>query len=269
MKITLIALTLAASAFAQLETKEFVRPGAEPVGIEKMLGGPHKGAPYSATMTMESVQTLADGNRITQKHSAFVARDSQGRMRQEISMTSLPGLSPERVPRIVMISDPVAQESFTLDLNAKTVGTRKLGPQPSITVPPSSDGKHELKIKAEKMEQTVRTAYAGKEKASTRQETLGMKVIEGVSVEGFRSTRTIPAGEIGNDKSIDIVSETWVSTDLKAVIYSKRSDPRTGDQILQLTNIQRAEPAASLFAVPADFTESKEFNNVIRMHANE
>ena len=84
-----------------------------------------------------------------------------------------------------------------------------------------------------------------------------------------RSTRTIAAGEIGNEKAIDIVSETWVSPDLKAVIYSKRSDPRTGDQILQLTNIQRAEPAASLFTVPADFTESKEGNNVIRMRANE
>jgi len=35
---------------------------------------------------------------------------------------------------------------------------------------------------------------------------------------------------------------------------SKRSDPRFGDTTYTLTNIQRQEPAASLFAVPSDYT---------------
>lgn len=34
----------------------------------------------------------------------------------------------------------------------------------------------------------------------------------------------------------------------------KRSDPRMGDTVFQLTNIQRAEPATTLFQVPADYT---------------
>jgi hypothetical protein len=77
--------------------------------------------------------------------------------------------------------------------------------------------------------------------------------MEGVFVTGVRTTRTIPAGQIGNEKPISIVTEVWTSPDLKTIVYSKRSDPRTGEQIFQLTNITRNEPDASLFAVPAGF----------------
>ena len=66
----------------------------------------------------------------------------------------------------------------------------------------------------------------------------------------MRTTHTIPAGEIGNEKPIVIVTEVWTSPDLKTVVYSKRSDPRMGEQIFKLTNITRAEPDASLFTVP-------------------
>jgi hypothetical protein len=37
-------------------------------------------------------------------------------------------------------------------------------------------------------------------------------------------------------------------------VMIKRSDPRTGDNVFQLTNIVRAEPDASLFQVPPDYT---------------
>jgi hypothetical protein len=77
--------------------------------------------------------------------------------------------------------------------------------------------------------------------------------MEGVFVTGVRTTRTIAAGQIGNDKPISIVTEVWTSPDLKTIVYSKRRDPRMGEQTFQLTNITRAEPDASLFTVPADF----------------
>ena len=93
----------------------------------------------------------------------------------------------------------------------------------------------------------------GSDQAQVSTEDLGSKTMEGTIVNGVRTTRTIPAGEIGNEKPISIVTEVWTSPDLKTVIYSKRSDPRMGDQTFQLTNIVRAEPDASLFTVPADF----------------
>jgi hypothetical protein len=77
--------------------------------------------------------------------------------------------------------------------------------------------------------------------------------MEGLLVNGVRTTRTIPAGQIGNSKPITIVSEVWTSPDLKTVIYSKRVDPRMGEQTSQLSNIVRSEPDPSLFSIPGDF----------------
>ena len=54
-------------------------------------------------------------------------------------------------------------------------------------------------------------------------------------------------------KPISIVIEVWTSPELKTIIYSKRSDPRMGDQTFRLTNISRTDPDPSLFTVPADF----------------
>ena len=90
--------------------------------------------------------------------------------------------------------------------------------------------------------------------ANTTTEDLGSQTMEGVLVNGTRTTRTIPTGQIGNDAPIKIVTEVWTSPDLKTVVYSKRSDPRMGEQTFQLKNIVRAEPDPSLFSVPAGFT---------------
>ena len=85
-------------------------------------------------------------------------------------------------------------------------------------------------------------------------ESLGTQTIEGVSAEGTRTTRTIPAGEIGNERPLEITSEVWTSPDLQMVVLSKRNDPRIGETVYKLTNIQRADPDPSLFQVPSGFT---------------
>ena len=65
---------------------------------------------------------------------------------------------------------------------------------------------------------------------------------------------TIAAGQIGNDKPIDIVSERWFSAELNVTVLSKQSDPRMGETVYKLTQINRSEPLHSLFEVPADYT---------------
>jgi hypothetical protein len=72
--------------------------------------------------------------------------------------------------------------------------------------------------------------------------------------KGTRSTTTIEAGAIGNAQPMQIVSEQWYSEDLKVLVMTKHSDPRTGETTYRLTNVQLAEPSASLFQVPADYT---------------
>jgi hypothetical protein len=87
-----------------------------------------------------------------------------------------------------------------------------------------------------------------------KKESLGTQTISGLVAEGTRTTRTIPAGQIGNEKALQIVSERWVSTDLQILLKSTRTDPRTGTTTYTVTSVQRTEPAASLFTVPADYT---------------
>jgi len=94
----------------------------------------------------------------------------------------------------------------------------------------------------------------GDEEQNGQTESLGTQVIEGVKAEGTRITSTIPAGSIGNDQPIQTVTERWYSPELQMVVMSKRSDPRVGETTFRLSNINRAEPAATLFQVPADYT---------------
>jgi hypothetical protein len=91
-------------------------------------------------------------------------------------------------------------------------------------------------------------------KSDAKTESLGKQTIEGVEAEGTRSTLTIPAGTIGNELPIASTTERWYSSELQTVVMSKRSDPRFGDTVYRLTNIQRGEQPATLFDVPADYT---------------
>jgi hypothetical protein len=89
---------------------------------------------------------------------------------------------------------------------------------------------------------------------SIAREDLGQQTIEGVVATGTRVTTTIPAGAIGNEQPIKVVSEQWLSPDLQVLVLTKHSDPRTGETTYRLTNIVRGEQARSLFEVPTDYT---------------
>ena len=94
----------------------------------------------------------------------------------------------------------------------------------------------------------------GPVRAVTSEESLGTKHIEGLIATGRLTRTTIPVGQIGNDRPIEMTDERWESVDLKVLVLSRHHDPRTGDVEYQLTNVTRAEPPAHLFSVPADFT---------------
>lgn len=89
-------------------------------------------------------------------------------------------------------------------------------------------------------------------KATTKE--LGFKDIEGVRAEGKLRSYTIPAQEIGNKNAITVSTETWISPELQITVYSKHSDPRTGEVIYRLANVNRSEPSRALFSVPDDYT---------------
>ncbi len=100
-----------------------------------------------------------------------------------------------------------------------------------------------------------RAANPGMQKGDPPQtESLGQQTIGGVLAQGTRTTLTIPAGQIGNELPIQVISERWFSPDLSMVVMTKNSDPRFGTTVYQLNNIRRDAPAPSLFEVPPDYT---------------
>jgi hypothetical protein len=82
---------------------------------------------------------------------------------------------------------------------------------------------------------------------------LGSRDFDGVRADGKKTMWTIPAGRIGNNLPIEIVSERWHSPDLNVVVFTRHADPRSGERTYRLENIKREEPSAELFKVPADY----------------
>jgi len=222
----------------------------ELMGFEGMHGGKVvKGAPFSATATSETTSTLQDGSVLHRTSQVSVYRDSQGRSRHEATFTGFGPLAASGAPKtMVSISDPVAGVHIMLDNENKVAHTsafHQYGGNGSTTTSETASG------------------FAGrwegrlqKEEAAglLKKESLGTQTINGIVAEGTRTTHTIPAGQIGNEKPLQVVSERWYSADLQIVLKSTRTDPRFGTTTYAVTNIQRTEPAASLFTVPANFT---------------
>jgi hypothetical protein len=206
-----------------------------------------KGAPFSATASSETKQTLQDGSNIVRTTSSTLYRDSQGRSRREVTLSGFGPLQTSGKARtMITIGDPVAGVHYMLDPVQKVA--HKMTPKGAKGGAWANGNQQAFEQKMQK--------HMAKEEASgeVQKESLGTQSINGVNAEGTRITRTIPAGQIGNDKAIQIVFERWYSPDLQIVVKSTRSDPRFGTTTYTLTNVQRAEPAAALFTVPSDYT---------------
>jgi len=252
-----------------------------------------RGAPYSAEAVTETTQALADGNRISRKSVSRIYRDSEGRTRRETVgtngqvgsvMISDPVsesqwvLMPEK--RIAHRNGVIMASGSGGNVAVASVRAMEGG---TVVATRSAEGvaveAREIKVEDElKRRQEVEAAAAGGRGGATttfttrvapvemptmmrvpgssavNKEDLGQQVVEGVMARGTRTTTTIPAGEIGNAKPIEIVSEQWFSDDLKVLVMTRHADPRTGETIYKLTNVSLAEPAKTMFEVPADYT---------------
>jgi hypothetical protein len=84
---------------------------------------------------------------------------------------------------------------------------------------------------------------------------LGSKDIDGLRVNGERTTWTIEAGKVGNERPIQIVRDVWTSPELMLTVSTRDFDPRRGETNYRLANIKRGEPDAALMRVPADYAK--------------
>ena len=276
--ILLIVLSCALTVRAQGGPDVFAY--TSPVNIEFMSGPialdtePVAGAPYSAEAITDIVQHLADGNRIVRQNKAQISRDGQGRTRREQGFAMFGPLvnGPSgKEMRNVQISDPTTGSMVMLDLNNRTAHKMPGAPRMMMgnRIAIAGGANTNAGVNVQKFEFAVPPTHGAAsggvmfnrmEAISTMPgdtpvvESLGTQFMEGVAVEGTRTTLTIPAGQIGNELPINVVSERWFSPDLKVLVMSRQSDPRFGETTYRLTNINRSEPSPQLFEIPADFT---------------
>src|SRR5215469_4716126 len=233
-------------------------PGPDDVGfkmvtLEGVAGKAVTGHPFSATEQRHTVQTLGDGTKIENTDTDKYFRDDQGRTRVERSNGA------------VMIHDPV------LGISAETNSSNKVVRRANVAYSTATAEKlaAEMKSRDEMKALSVgvgtgvgigrgmapatpddKAISEAERKAQTAQEDLGYQSINGVSAQGFRRTTTIPVGQIGNDRPLQVVSERWYSPELQMNVKTVNSDPRFGVTTYELTNIVQAAQDPSLFAVP-------------------
>ncbi len=287
-----------------------------------------KGAPYCATAVHETVQVLADGNRIVKRQSTPLCRDGEGRTRREVQA--------EGGPRRIYLNDPVARTQWVLDPDKKTARpliqvrsahaegfqdaarqhqalsermrangerwgewARELAQRAQFDWQRApAPGKAEGRAPAEPgvvVEREVVVREGAGEPQRQREvrvvrlsdlpamgamppmppmpplpplpmhglmprgegvtTALPAKEIDGVKVHGERTTWTIEAGKIGNEKPIVSVREVWKSPELMLTVSSKDSDPRSGEVSYRLEQLKRGEPDPALMKVPADYEQ--------------
>lgn len=279
-----------------------------------------KGAPYCADAVHESIQTLADGNRIVKRQSSRLCRDGEGRTRQEV----------ERGGRkAVYLRDPLARESWSLDPERKTARKLRGGPgggvafdfehladgaawrdyaermrewargiadrvrpgdpadrlaPPAPPAPPAAPAApavlrplapvaavapvapvRDIEVQVLRLGEgeapgalppAVRwTAQLHAPRGPGAVTPLPAREIEGLRANGERTTWTIEAGKLGNEKPIEIVREVWTSPELMVTVATRDFDPRSGEVVYRLANLKRGEPDPALMKVPADFSK--------------
>lgn len=201
------------------------------------------GSPYSGEESSRQTRTLPDGTRIAQQGplSCTMYRDSAGRVRTERHPFQFPGII-NRVesPIVPEIWDPIAGFIYYLD-PVNRIAHRMLLPKESVYV-----------VRA--LPSQVYPASSMNDGEATRiNEPLGTSVIDGIEVQGRRITTTYAAETVGNDQPITATTEIWNSPELGFAIFTKTTDPRTGEFTNSIANIRREEPDPALFRVPPSY----------------
>jgi hypothetical protein len=226
-------------------------PGGMVIGFQGNLEVV-KNQPYKAQATTETTRTLSDGSHITQNSTAMMARDSEGRTVRTEKLGA--------GPTFTSIFDPVAEKHIDYISEKKIAHVLPLpSPSGSSSGAPMAMGTGFSGFMAGPggaagffaKDRAILSQPGSNAKTTTQ--SLGTKTIDGIEVTGTRSTSTLPAGAIGNEKDLTTTREEWYSPALKLVIQSTQNDPRFGQTTFSLTDIQQGPPDEALFQVPPDY----------------
>jgi hypothetical protein len=257
------------SSFEEMTTQAFSAEPAIPAVIfatsMPFREEPVKDRPFSATETTAREQILADGTKITSSVEIQVWRDRDGRKRAEGTLKKQ--FNSSQLRKTVSVSNPVDRTTMnwiTGSTNGGRVTVMHLPGLSSDTPKPAMKGGLSALLSAPPPPPSLLTGLSGvvrspksipdSSKTSVHTEQLPPDNIDGLNVEGIRTTTIIPSGSQGNDREITVVSETWTSPDLKIIVRQITDDPRTGKVTRELSHIDRADPDPALFQAPAGYT---------------
>ncbi|MES2956783.1 MAG: hypothetical protein V4792_01285 [Pseudomonadota bacterium] len=160
--------------------------------------------------------------------------------------TTAPGVAAPRDAEIAAIVREAHREAEAAQHDAHVRVLRLPGaapgvpPAPAVPVPPGVSW----------------TANAFAPRGAGVLSSLGSKEIEGLKANGERTSWTIEAGKVGNDKPIIVLRDVWTSPELMLTVQSRDFDPRRGETNYRLVNVRRGEPDPALMKVPDDYAKS-------------
>ncbi len=242
--------------------------------------------PYSAEFKITHVQTLADGTTITRETKELTAVDSQGR-RMNANSIQIGALSGQSEMLQTRVHDPVENTEATWDTRNKTARVTKLPPEDQrhgcwvndagnyranygpLRQPGQPAGGGAMgTVFASSVVISSGPAAPGSTVVTPPlpatmprtmpnppvREELGSDVIQGVEVKGFRMTRTIPVGQIGNDRPIVMTDESWTAPSLGGIVLRSVSESQqSGRQTREVVSLTIGDPDPSMFQPPEGY----------------
>jgi len=200
------------------------------------------GKPFQAKFTITRVEMLPN-NTITNTVTGIVARDGDGSTYRDVTLPAIgPWASSGKPQEFVYIKNVTKLTDFIVDVSKGTY--REFSSRP----PHSAGGDHDPGWGPHP---GSKGGGPGNESVTDNGSATYSDPGTGTSykVDDRKVTRTIPAGQIGNQNDLVITSERWYSADLDLVLQETRSDPRFGNSTYQVSNI--GPPSVSFVPDPS------------------
>lgn len=203
-------------------------------------------APFSADVQIITHQKLPDGTETIRMTINHIARDSSGRIYNESRRLVPSTFKGEPMLTSAHIFDPTTRHSIFYNPQLRLARDMVLQPtEATRQMPP-----HAPLPTFGNPAQAASSAGANPRLTDTD---LGEQIIDGTALHGTEKQRTIDASLSGTGKPVTITDQYWYSPDLSVYLIVKHDDPRTGEQIVAVTHIDRQEPQAERFQVPPGY----------------
>jgi TonB family protein len=198
---------------------------------------PIPNAPFSAKVELELSQPRLNGSSDVHKTFNIIARDSNGRTRNEVRFWyPLDGSEPHL--NYAIVYDPATHTRTFFYPSIRFA--RRFVVDPAAPTPVSAS------IAAEQIVPTIQT------------EDLGTKSQDGLTLRGTRETKTYVRSPDISDPPRVISTEVWYSPALQLNVSTTRTELPIGVQTVRVTDLKRGEPDSSLFAIPAGYRTNTE-----------